>query len=154
MFTDMLPQSFFGVYDWWGLPKEGLKAFEESSQPLGVFMEYKNEPLAIWVVNDTLQAFPKCVVKWTVHDNRDRKVTEGTKNIDVGSDSITRLCDFSFKLESDTHYNVIFQLVDASGNELARNTYRDAFVHPPHPEGHPDRLDEELGMRLFGLKND
>ena len=154
MFTDMLPQSFFGVYDWWGLPKEGLKAFEESSQPLGVFMEYKDKPVAIWVINDLLQAFNKCVLKWTVCDDDGNKVTEGSRTIDVGSDSAIRVCDFSLDLKAGRHYDVILQLDHSSGEVLTRNVYRDAFVHPPHPEGHPDRLDEELGMRLFGLKND
>lgn len=154
MFTDMLPQSFFGVYDWWGLPKEGLKAFEESGRPLGVFMEYKNEPVAIWVVNDLLQAFPGSVLKWLICDADGNNVAEGSKEVDIGSDSAIRVCDLSLKLKADTHYNVILQLQNASGKMLARNVYKDAFVHPPHPQGHPDRLDEELGMRLFGLPND
>jgi len=90
-----------------------------------------------WVVNDLLQASPECVLKWTVCDDNDNKVTEGSKNIDVGIDSATRVCDLSFTLEANKHYNVIFQLEDASGKVLARNTYKDAFGHPPHPEGIP-----------------
>jgi hypothetical protein len=35
------------------------------------------------------------------------------------------------------------------GRELARNTYRDPFHHPRQPQGHPDQMDHEIGMRLW-----
>jgi hypothetical protein len=37
----------------------------------------------------------------------------------------------------------------SDGRELARNVYLDPFNHPPHPEGHPGRMDPEMGMRLW-----
>ncbi len=149
LFTDICPQSFYGVYDWWGRPKEGLKAFEESGQPLGVFMEYKDKPVAIWVVNDLLEAFPGCTVEWVVSDASGLEIISGNKEVDIAEDSSIRLCDFTFKLKDKENYTVSLFIRDETGKLLATNTYQDAFNHPGHPKGHPGNMSHELGMRIY-----
>ena len=149
MFIDLCPQSFYGVYDWWGIPKEGLKALRESNQPLGIFMEYKDEPVAIWVVNDTVHDFPGCLVRWSVLDENGDEVTGGELEIDMSEDSATRVSNLSFPVEVGKSYRVSLFLRDAEGNLLAKNVYLNPFQHPPHPKGHPGRMSHELGMRLY-----
>ena len=149
LFTDICPQSFYGVYDWWGRPKEGLKAFEESGQPMGVFMEYKDKPLAIWVVNDLLESFPGCTVEWTVSDGSGTALISGNKSVDIDEDCAIRLCDFSFELKENVRYFINLSVKDNNGKLLITNTYKDAFNHPPHPKGHPGNMTHELGMRIY-----
>jgi hypothetical protein len=74
------------VYDFWGMPKLSLRAFEESSQPIGVFMELKDKPVALWVVNDTLESYSGCTVEWTVSDQNGRKLLGGSQAVDVSED--------------------------------------------------------------------
>ena len=59
MWIDFSPQSFYGIYDYWGNPKAegiggGLQALLESNQPVGVFMEHDDRPHALHAVNDSL----------------------------------------------------------------------------------------------------
>ena len=149
LFTDICPQSFYGVYDWWGSPKEGLKALEESNQPMGIFMEYKNSPIAIWVINDLLEAYPDCTAEWVITDDAGTKVTAGSKQVDIGEDCAIRLCDLSFEVKDAVNYNAHLSIKDKNGKLLTTNSYKDAFHHPAHPRGHPARMNHEIGMRIF-----
>jgi len=151
LFTDICPQSFYGVYDWWGIPKEGLKALEESNQPMGVFMEFKDQPVAIWIVNDLLESFPECTVEWVVSDDAGTKVMSGSKKVNVGEDCAIRLCDFTFDVRDKVSYRVNLFVKDVNGKLMITNVYKNAFEHPAHPKGHPANMSHELGMRVFGI---
>ncbi len=150
MFIDLCPQSFYGVYDWWGLPKPGLQALIESNQPLGVFMEHRDGPVAIWAVNDLLTAFPNCTVDWVALSEEGHVVAEGRLAVDLPANAALWVSDLSFPVAADRGYRVRLAMHDAEGHLLAANTYEDPFRHPPHPQGHPDPMSHELGMRLFG----
>ena len=149
MFIDLSPQSFYGVYDWWGSPKIAVQAMAESNQPVGVFMEYKDIPEALWVVNDFDYELGDCGLYYTVATDCGDIILEGEKNIYVGADISFRACDFEFDVKSDLIYNVALKLKDQNGRIIAQNIYRDAFNHPEHPKGHPKRVSHEYGMRLF-----
>ena len=149
MFIDLCPQSFYGIYDYWGTPKEGLKAHEESGQPLGVFMEHKYTPVAVWAVNDLLQSFPNCQAEWVVTDETGTECSRGEARIDLPANGRVRVAALSFPVDDETVYTVSLILRDATGAILTTNLYRDPFHHPRHPEGHPHRMSHELGMRLY-----
>jgi beta-mannosidase len=149
MFIDLCPQSFYGVYDWWGMPKEGLRALEESNQPIGIFMEHKEKPIAIWAVNDLARSLGQCVVAWTVLDEEGAVITSGQQTVDIPEDCAVRVCDLAFAVDPNTPLRVTLTLHDANGQLLAKNVYRNPFQHPAHPEGHPQRMSHELGMRLY-----
>jgi len=123
---------------------------EESNGPLGVFMEYKDNPIAIWVVNDLLDAFGGCAVEWAVTNVEGKLLHSGRKELDIPEDCAVRLCDFAFEVDANETYNVCFELKDKNGKKIARNIYEDAFHHPTHPKGHPGDMSHELGMRVFG----
>ena len=53
MFIDLCPQSFYGLYDWWGIPKKGLQAILESNAPVGAFAKHKDHLDSLYIVNDT-----------------------------------------------------------------------------------------------------
>jgi beta-mannosidase len=149
MFIDFCPQSFYGLYDWWGLPKKGLQAFLESNQPLGVFMEYKDEPIAIWVVNDYLHSFAGSSIVWMVSDENGSIVAQGEHKLDITPDSVQKVTDLSFSIKPESSYTVSLYVRNGEGQQLAKNIYKDAFHHPVHPNGHPHRMNHELGVRLY-----
>ena len=71
MWIDFCPQSFYGIYDYWGRPKAegiggGLRALEESNQPVGIFLEYQDVPRALHAVNDLSADLGDCTAEWTV----------------------------------------------------------------------------------------
>ena len=154
MWIDFCPQSFYGIYDYWGRPKTeglggGLRALEESNAPLGIFMEYKDSPVALHAVNDTLADLGECVAEWIVTTNSGEEVTRGKRPVLLGPDSHARVGDLSFPVQKGTVYRVVLSLRAPDGRELARNVYRDPFHNPPRPAGHPGRMDPEIGMRLW-----
>lgn len=149
MFIDLCPQSFYGVYDWWGLPKEGVKALRESNGPIGVFMLYKDAPGRLFAANDTLEELAGCTAEWRATDDEGRLLDSGSKTICLPADSLLEFAQLDFPVCDDRKYFILLSLRDASGKELARNEYADAFHHPTHPQGHPHRMSHELGMRLY-----
>jgi beta-mannosidase len=150
MFIDLCPQSFYGVYDWWGVPKMGLKALLESNQPTGVFMEQTaDKPVGIWFVNDLDKSFGSCKVQWTVTDDNRQLIASGMKTIDAGSDSASYVTDLSFDVDDSRKYRAYLVVTDEEGRTVAANTYEDAFHHPIHVKGHPWRMNHEYGVRVY-----
>ena len=149
MFIDLSPQSFYGVYDWWGIPKTGAPAMIESNQPVGVFMEYKDAPEALWAVNDFDYALGGCRLGYTVTTGGGELVCEGERTVYIGADAAVRVCDFTLDIDNTLSYNVSLILTGPDGKTITRNVYRDAFNHPEHPKGHPNRMTHEYGMRLY-----
>jgi beta-mannosidase len=154
MWIDFCPQSFYGVYDYWGRPKVegiggGLRALEESNAPIGIFMEYKDAPIALHAVNDSLADLGDCLAEWTVTTGSGDEVTRGKTKVRLGPDSHARVGNLSFQVKKGLAYRVVLLLRASDGRELARNVYLDPFNHLSRPEGHPGRMDPELGMRLW-----
>jgi len=154
MWIDFCPQSFYGVYDYWGRPKVeglggGLRALEESNAPIGIFMEYKDTPLALHAVNDSMVDLGDCVAEWTVATENGDEVTRGKAPVRLGPDSHARVGSLSFQAQRGLAYRVALMLRAPDGRELARNLYVDPFHHPPLPEGYSRRMDPDLGMRLW-----
>jgi beta-mannosidase len=154
MWIDLCPQSFYGVYDYWGCPKVegqggGLRAFMESCAPIGIFMEHGDKPAAIWAVNDFNRGFANCRAEWTVTTDAGAETARGSAPVDLPADSRVRVADLSFPVDSAQHYRVCLQVVGPAGNVLAWNRYDDAFHHLARLPGYPERMDHELGMRLW-----
>jgi len=154
MWIDFCPQSFYGVYDYWGRPKVeglggGLRALEESNKPVGIFMEYKDAPVAIHAVNDLLADLGDCWAEWLVTTERGAEVTKGKAQVHLGPDSHARVGSLSFQVQKATVYRVTLWLRAPDGRELARNVYVDPFHHPPRPQGYSRRMDPDIGMRLW-----
>jgi hypothetical protein len=150
MFIDLCPQSFYGVYDWWGVPKMGLKALMESNQPLGIFMEQTaDQPVGIWLVNDLDKSFGTCTVEWTVTDDNHTLITSGEKSLQLESDASYYISDLSFEVDNGIQYRVSLIVKDENGLILATNSYEDPFHHPVHVKGHPWRMNHEYGVRVY-----
>jgi beta-mannosidase len=154
MWIDFSPQSFYGVYDYWGVAKTeglggGLRAMMESNQPVGIFMEHTTKPLALYAVNDSPTDLGNCVARWRVTSSSSEVVAEDSQPLRMGPDSGQKIRDFAFSLKEGETYNVELDLWSADGKLVAHNSYVDPFHPQPRPKDYPDRLDEELGMRLW-----
>ena len=149
MFIDLSPQSFYGIYDFYGVPKPAEKALGESNQPVGVFMQHREKPEALWVVNDLDYGFGVCELRCVVIDDKGKLAAESTYEVEVGADLVIRVCDFNFSVEAGSQYRVTLVLSDKAGNIIAKNIYDDPFNHPPHPKGQPGNASHRFGMRLY-----
>jgi len=153
MWIDFSPQSFYGVYDYWGGAKTeglggGLRAMMESNQPVGIFMEHNARPVALHAVNDSLTDLGNVVARWRMSTSTG-VIAQGSQRARLGPDSHVRIRDFNMAVNADEKYQVVLDLLAADGKTLAHNVYDNAFQAQPRPEGYADRMDDELGMRLW-----
>ena len=148
LFNDMCPQSFYGLYDWWGIPKAGADAMLESNMPTGIFMKYKDSLDSIYVVHDLLKPLGDCVATCVITDATGRVILKKQEELYVGSDTIVKVCDLNIDLDKDTiiHAALILKREDEI---ICTNQYDDIFHMPRHTKGHPTRMSHETGVRLF-----
>ncbi len=145
LFSDPLPQTFYGLYDFRGLPKPVADAVRESNQPIAVILRHDTEAKDLWVINDTTAAVSGSLYV-CVTEEEGRVAAERRIPVTVGSDSAVRVCDFS---EVPERCLVLLRLLSEKEELLAENHYRNPLLHPAHPEGHPFNLDCEYGMPLY-----
>jgi Mannosidase Ig/CBM-like domain len=112
-------------------------------------MEYKDRPVALHVVNDLLTNQGECRAEWRVTSDSGEVVAAGVEKVRLGPDSHVRVSDLSFSVSKGTPCFVSMVLYGRNGQELARNFYRNPFSLQPRPKGYPERMDNELGMRLW-----
>jgi beta-mannosidase len=153
MWIDLSPQSFYGIFDYWGAPKTeglggGLRAIRESNQPVGIFMEHDTQPVALHAVNDTTSDLGSCLVRWKVV-TASGVIEEGSERVQIGPDSHLRVRDFTFPVGAEEKYDIELSVVASDGTVLATNNYVDPFKRHLPPSGYPQRRDDELGMRLW-----
>ena len=153
MWIDFSPQSFIGIYDYWGMAKAeglggGLRAMQESGQPVGIFMDHDTAPHALYAVNDTSADLGNCIARWRATNSKG-VIADDSQPAHLGPDSVQKIRDFTFSVEKAESYRVELELISPDGKMLAHNTYLDPFRLQPRPQGYPERMDEELGMRLW-----
>lgn len=149
LFNDMCPQSFYGIYDWWGLPKAGLDAMLESNRPLGVFLKYNRDHVdGIYAVNDDLKALGEVQVRYVLTDAGGEVIADETRNVELGADDIAHVCKVHCRAEDHEKVNAGLMIIK-DGVVLCSNHYEDIFNLPEHVSGHPHRISHELGMRLY-----
>jgi len=149
LFCDMCPQSFYGVYDWWGLPKAGVQALEESNQPLAVFLHYGPQGIyGICAVNDTDHEYKNVTIRLLMHQRGNESVY--TFRGDLGADGALRFA--ADELQFDRENPIDIDLVmENDGRILALNHYQDVLSFPAPPPGYPSRISHELGVRLYDV---
>ena len=151
MFIDLSPQSFYGIYDWWGTPKRSLNALMESNQPvLGMIEQTAKGTDAVWLINDSQRDFGTVTVSWTVTDADGTAIAKGEESVVCGPDTAHRVATLS--IAAGEHPGVVHAAVVVRGTDrevIATNRYRDMFNHPPHVKGHPTRMSHEYGVRLY-----
>ena len=148
LFNDMCPQTFYGIYDYWGLPKKGLQAVLESNMPVGIFLKFKDQLDAVYAVNDYNYPLGNCRAGYSITDENGAVIAEDVKEITVEEDSLLKIWDFDGNIHSGKVYHIALWL-EQDGKLLARNEYHDVFYMPQHTPGHPVHMSHETGCRIY-----
>ena len=148
LFNDTSPVSFYGILDWFGLPKAGLTAMLESNMPICVMVKFGPETIdGICVANDNLAALGECQIEWTVR-YKDGESFKGQVILNIDGDSLTPVCALGIsKVEQE--FVDIYLVMKKDGEIIATNHYEDIFHQPPHVRCHPSRISHELGCRIY-----
>ena len=147
MLIDCSPSTFYGVLDYGGCAKPGIRAFYESNQPLGVFLKRGEGRQELWVVNDLLERFDGCTLRCLALDEGGAEIASERIGLDLAPDSLARAGEL--RLQSPGRVSVRLTLTDASGRVIALNDYDDALRDPAHPSGHPGHFSHTYGLRLY-----
>lgn len=149
LFNDLCPQSFYGIYDYYGLPKAGLDAILESNMPLGLFLKYNGDHTdGIYAVNDDLEAVGEVEARYVFTDADGNVIASETHTLQLGADDIVHVCDVNIKAEEGKCVNCAL-ILTKNGKVIYSNHYEDLFNMPEHVKGHPHLLSHEVGMRYF-----
>ena len=117
--------------------------------PVAVMLDCEAQPAVLWVVNDTLRDLGPCSVEWSIRSAQGSSDRSGSVAVQVGPDARVSASTLELPATLGEYSEIVLVLRGPDSAELARNVYPGPLHHPPHPEGHPQRMDHELGMRLY-----
>ena len=151
LFSDLCPQSFYGLYDWWGLPKKGLQAVLESNMPVGVFLKHLDRIDGVYAVNDNDEPLENCTLRLLLTDSDGLDLFTAQYIFTLGADTCLKVADApEYTVPENGIVNA--SLVLTQGDRvIARNRYHDILTVRPHVAGHPGRMSHEYGMRLYSF---
>lgn len=151
MFIDLCPQSFYGVLDYWGVPKPVHAEVAAINQPVGVFLDQTKQFIqGIVAVNDRPQVLENAHVSWRINKRDGETLFSGERMLDIDCEKAVIVEHLRVENTGDV-LDATLLIRDESGNLVASNVYSDIFGHPDHPTGHPDRISHEFGMRVFDI---
>jgi beta-mannosidase len=148
-FVESWPSITWAVVDYYRRPKEGYFALQTAMQPIlhsiaasrpaglernrWVYADAADFQATLWVVNDTLDAYPGARLHWRIRANTGELVKEGVASVDVPSDRVRWAAAVRNLDLPAGDYHVHVELLDAQGRELGWNQF--AFtVEPPQAE--------------------
>lgn len=150
MFIDLCPQSFYGLYDWWGIPKKGLQAMLESNGPVGIFAKYRDTLDGLYAVNDSDKRYEECELFWVITETESGDIiAQESVKIQMEPDSAQEAVHFKEGCGEGQRWNLYVSIRDREGNCIAQNSYKDIFALSPRVKGHPERMSHETGMRIY-----
>ncbi len=147
MFIDLCPQSFYGIVDWWGIPKKSYPVLKEINQPVAVLAYPQEGQIALMLVNDTEQQ-KRGIIRFTISRNG-LLYKQGEVEAQIPADCSGQagsISDFG-PFSQDKDLELLFLAED--GTVIAGNHYQGAFCEWKHIAGHPVPVNNELGMRIF-----
>jgi beta-mannosidase len=148
--ADIVPQVGCGVLDAHRVAKGGYAALQKASQPLLPMLEHDgSEPKALWVLNDTPQAYPGATLKWTITNTSGAVELAGEQALLIPANGVLRATPAEWAITPDKCARVLLQIVSESGDVLSENDYTHPLIPLPRPRGYPWRFDREFGMKVF-----
>ena len=148
LFSDIAPNSYYGIYDWWGIPKKGLQAVLESNMPIGVFLKFcDGEIEGVYAANDTDEKV-EGALQLVLTDRAHKTLFDGAFAVEMAPDGAARVADApDFEMPEDGIVNA--HLVLKQGNRvLAKNHYHDVLNTRPPVRGR-NQVMHEQGLRAF-----
>lgn len=147
--ADLVPQVGCGVLDACRLPKTGYAALRRASQPVQVALEHDGHQLiALWVFNDTQQAYAGVRVVWQVEKDR-KLIDQGDMVWDIRADTVERVMPITWSVSPADCERILLRVILPDGSVLCENTYFRPLNHPLRPEGYPWKFDPFLGTKVF-----
>lgn len=147
---DTVPQVGCGVLDSNCLPKGGYDALRRASQPLHVALEHDGKrPYALWVYNDTPQAYADVTVRCTVRDENGSSLFKQDYPCHIRANASQRIATADWGMVARQADRVELALCGADGGVLAENFYAHPFQPTLRPRGYPWKFDPFLGTKVF-----
>jgi beta-mannosidase len=148
--ADLVPQVGCGVLDARRQPKGGYEALRCASGPLHVALEHDGRrPFALWVFNDTPQAYPDVLLRWRIRDTADKILVEGEMKYAIAANASQRIITTDWAISPAQCARVELALYTGAGDLLAENHYRHPFQPTLRPRGYPWKFDRYLGTKIF-----
>jgi beta-mannosidase len=152
--ADLVPQVGCGVVDADRLPKGGYEALRRATQPLQIALEHDGRhPRALWIFNDTPQAYPGLIAHWKVQNAEGQIVLEGHTEWNVAANASQQVMPLSWAFPREAYSLVELTLSQPDGTVLAHNAYQHPFQPTPRPRGYPWKFDPFLGVKVFDRPN-
>lgn len=148
--ADLVPQVGCGVLDACRVPKSGYEALRRASQPILPALEHDgHKPIALWVFNDTPNAYFDASIYWKINDSSGICLVEGTCRCDIQANASQRITTARWLADPEACAWISLRLMEASGNVLSENEYHQPFYPHVRPRGYPWKFDSYLGMKVF-----
>lgn len=153
--NDLVPQVGCGVLDSSRCPKGGYAAVKLASAPLHIALEHDGRrAYAIWIFNDTAQAYENAVIAWHVYAVRENQeqadatitVDSGSTVMDIQPNASQRVCPAKW---SGKDLCIELTLLTSNPDLLASNIYRHPFNPTNRPQGYPWNFDHFLGCKVY-----
>ncbi len=148
LFSDIAPNSYFGIYDWWGVPKKGLQAVLESNMPVGIFLRHRDGEIeGVYAANDT-DGTVEGELHLVLTDSANQTLSDTAYAVSLAPDSAARIADApEFRLPADGVVHAYLTL-KKEGRVLAKNRYHDILTIRP-PVRLKNLITHEQGLRIF-----
>ncbi len=149
LFCDISPNSMYGVYDWYGMPKKGLNAVYESNMPIGVFLRFNGEKIhALYAVNDNYESINCCKLRLVLTDSEKKCLLDNTFSIDLpADDKLLVTDDIRYEMPKNRVVNAYLTL-EKDGKQIAKNHYHD-ILKMRSTVRIPNLVSHETGLRIF-----
>ncbi len=148
--NDLAPQVGCGVLDVDRRPKGGYAALQRASQPILPSLEHDGkQPIALWVLNDTLQVYPGARLVWRVYGADGQLILDEQTQFDVTANAAQQVLACRWPVSPAACARVELALYTADGSLLAENMYQHPFQPSPRPKGYPWKFDTYLGCKTF-----
>jgi hypothetical protein len=138
------------VLDACRVPKGGYDALRRASQPILIALEHDGRrPIALWVFNDTPQAYAGALASWHIFDAAGECIHAGEQRCDVPANASQRIAPALWPVPPECWARLALWLQSASGEMLCENEYAHPFRPLLRPAGYPWKFDPFLGTKVF-----
>jgi hypothetical protein len=148
--ADLVPQVGCGVLDSQRQAKGGYETLRCASQPLHIALEHDGRrPFALWIFNDTPQAYANAVLRWRIWNAEDKLILESELRRDIAANASQCITNTDWAILPAQCERIELALYSPDGKVLTENSYRHPFQPMLRPRGYPWKFDRYLGTKVF-----
>ncbi|QPC84580.1 hypothetical protein G4Y79_09445 [Phototrophicus methaneseepsis] len=148
--ADLVPQVGCGVLDAHRIPKGGYDALRRASQPLHIALEHDGrQPKALWIFNDTQQAYQDVTIRWQIKDQHGQTRHEGETSFYIQANASQEVMPVQWPIARRNCAEIRLSVHTADGDLLCENDYKRPFQPLKRPRGYPWKFNRYLGTKVF-----